>query len=166
MYCPLCRSKETRVIDSRLTQDDMAIRRRRECEKCQYRFSTLEEMELLDIVVVKNDGRRELYGRSKLETGILHSLTKRPYTQEKFARLIQLIERDIEKRPARSGGSGKQREITSREIGEIVMKHLEKFDKVAYVRFASIYRAFEDVNRFQTVIRSLERGREKKRRRA
>ena len=157
MYCPICRSKETRVVDSRLTQDAMAIRRRRECEKCQYRFSTLEEMELLDIVVGKNDGRREMYSRSKMERGIVHSLTKRPYTQEKFSRLIHAIERDIQKKPSPGSASGsRQREITSKEIGDIVMKHLERFDTVAYVRFASIYRAFEDVRRFQSVIRSLK----------
>lgn len=162
MYCPICRSKETRVIDSRLTQDAMAIRRRRECEQCQYRFSTLEEMELLDIVVVKNDGAREMYSRNKLERGIVHSLTKRPYTEEKFARLIHAIERDIQKKPA--PGGGRQREITSKEIGELVMKHLQKFDTVAYIRFASIYRAFEDVSRFQSEIRSLKKT--KKRRNA
>jgi transcriptional repressor NrdR len=164
MYCPICRSKDTRVVDSRLTQDAMAIRRRRECEKCHYRFSTLEEMELLDIVVVKNDGRRELYSRSKLEHGILQSLIKRPYTQEKFSRLVHEIERDIQKRPTRGiPAGGKQRELTSGEIGEIVMKHLEKFDKVAYVRFASIYRAFEDVSHFQRVVRSLKSKKGKKR---
>ena len=102
--------------------------------KCFYRFSTLEEMELLDIVVVKNDGRRESYSRSKLERGILHSLAKRPYTLDKFDKLVHAIERDIQKK--------KKREITSREVGEILMKHLRKFDKVAYIRFASIYRAF------------------------
>ncbi len=159
MYCPICRSKETRVVDSRLTPDAMAIRRRRECEKCHYRFSTLEEMELLDIVVVKNDGRREIYVRNKLEQGILHSLTKRPYTQDRFSQLIHGIERDIQKRPARTG---KQREITSTEIGGIVMKHLQKFDKVAYIRFASIYRAFEDVDTFQSAIKSLQPKRKKK----
>lgn len=159
MYCPICRSKETRVVDSRLTQDSMAIRRRRECEKCHYRFSTLEEMELLDIVVVKNDGRRELYVRTKLERGILHSLTKRPYTQDKFSLLIHGIERDIQKKPARGGN--KQREITSGEIGEIVMKHLQKFDTVAYIRFASIYRAFENVDTFQSAIRSLKHRKKK-----
>ena len=163
MYCPICRSKETRVIDSRLTQDAMAIRRRRECVKCHYRFSTLEEMELLDIVVVKNDGEREMYSRSKLEKGIVHSLSKRPYTQEKFSRLIHAIERDIQKKPSPASTSGgRQREITSKEIGDIVMKHLQKFDTVAYIRFASIYRAFEDVGRFQSVIRSLKQKGQKK----
>lgn len=154
MYCPICRSRESKVIDSRLTQDGMAIRRRRECEKCAYRFSTVEEVELLDIAVVKNDGRRESYSRNKLENGIVRSLTKRPYTQEKFGRLIHAIERDIQKK--------KKREITSKEVGEIVMKHLQKFDKVAYVRFASIYRAFEDVGKFQSVIKELKYARRKK----
>ena len=149
MYCPVCKSKESKVIDSRLAQDGMAIRRRRECEKCGYRFSTFEEMELLDIVVVKRAGRREAYSRSKMERGILQSLIKRPYTQEKFDRLIHTIERDIQKK--------KKREITSQEIGEIVMKQLLKFDKVAYIRFASIYRAFEDVGKFKSEILTLEK---------
>lgn len=149
MHCPICSSEETKVIDSRLTQDSMAIRRRRECVKCGYRFSTVEEMELLDIAVVKNNGDRESYMRSKLQRGILQSLVKRPYTHESFDRLIYAIERDIQKK--------KKREVTSSEIGEIVMKHLKKFDKVAYIRFASIYRAFEDVNTFESEIRSLKR---------
>ncbi|HQF56895.1 MAG TPA: transcriptional regulator NrdR [Candidatus Magasanikbacteria bacterium] len=154
MFCPVCRYKETKVIDSRLTQDGMSVRRRRECIKCAYRFSTLEEMELLDIVVVKNDGRRESYSRSKLERGILHSLAKRPYTLDKFDKLVHAIERDIQKK--------KKREITSREVGEILMKHLRKFDKVAYIRFASIYRAFEDVDKFQSEIRSLQKNKNNK----
>ncbi len=154
MFCPVCRYKETKVIDSRLTQDGMSVRRRRECIKCAYRFSTLEEMELLDIVVVKNDGRRESYSRSKLERGILHSLAKRPYTLDKFDKLVHAIERDIQKK--------KKREITSREVGEILMKHLRKFDKVAYIRFASIYRAFEYVDKFQSEIRSLQKNKNNK----
>lgn len=137
------------MIDTRLTQDGMAVRRRRECEKCQYRFSTVEEMELLDIVVVKNNGARESYSRQKMQRGILQSLIKRPYTQEQFDQLIHAVEIDIQKK--------KQREITSKEIGEVVMKHLKKFDKIAYIRFASIYRAFEDVSRFQREVRSLQR---------
>lgn len=147
MHCPVCRSKETKVVDSRLTQDGMAIRRRRECGKCSYRFSTVEEMELLDVTVVKNDGRRESYSRTKLQRGILQSLAKRPYTQERFDKLIYGIERDIQKK--------KKREVTSEELGGIVMKHLKRFDKVAYIRFASIYRAFEDVSTFATEIKSL-----------
>ncbi len=148
MHCPVCSSEETKVVDSRLTQDAMAIRRRRECVKCGYRFSTVEEMELLDITVVKNNGRRESYTRGKLQGGILQSLVKRPYTQDSFDRLIYSIERDIQKK--------KKREVKSCEIGEILMKHLKKFDKVAYIRFASIYRAFEDVKTFESEIRSLK----------
>lgn len=148
MNCPVCRHRETKVVDSRLASDGAAVRRRRECAKCTYRFSTVEEMELLDIVVVKNDGRRESYSRSKLEKGILHSLTKRPYTEEQFAQLIHAIETDIQKK--------KQREITSKDLGESVMRHLRKFDKVAYIRFASIYRAFTDVTKFQSEVKSLQ----------
>ncbi|MBI2989816.1 MAG: transcriptional repressor NrdR [Candidatus Magasanikbacteria bacterium] len=150
MNCPVCRSRETKVIDSRITQDGMSVRRRRECVKCSYRFSTVEQMEVLDITVVKNDGRREAYSRGKLQNGILQSLTKRPYTGEKFDRLMYAIERDLQKK--------KRREITSSEIGESVMKHLKHFDKVAYIRFASIYRAFEDVHTFENEIKSLKRG--------
>ena len=147
MHCPVCRSKETKVIDSRIAHDGMSVRRRRECNKCQYRFSTVEEMELLDIVVVKNDGKREAYSRKKLETGILRSLTKRPYTQERFVRLIHLIERDIQKK--------NRREVTSREVGEMVMKYLKKFDKVAYIRFASVFRRFVDVEEFEKELKKL-----------
>jgi len=147
MHCPICSFHDTKVVDSRLTQDGLSIRRRRSCLKCAYRFSTLEEMELLDIVVVKNNGGRESYSRAKLERGILQSLTKRPYTQELFDRLIHTVEIDIQKK--------KKREITSQDIGEIVMRHLRRFDKVAYIRFASIYRAFADVSKFQTEVRSL-----------
>ncbi|MEK7623422.1 MAG: transcriptional regulator NrdR [Patescibacteria group bacterium] len=149
MYCPICRFRETHVVDSRVTQDGMMIRRRRECDKCHFRFSTVEEMELLDVTVVKRDGRHEAYSRAKLRDGILRSLTKRPYTQEKFDRLVQNIERDLQKK--------KKREITSQEVGEVVMKHLSRFDTVAYIRFASIYRAFETVEKFQSAIRSLKR---------
>ena len=154
MHCPICRSPDTRVLDSRVSADGLTIRRRRECDKCHYRFSTVEEMELLDIVVVKADGRRESYARQKLTDGILRSLTKRPFTQEQFDRLIHSIERDIQKK--------KKREMTSKEIGEVVMRHLSRFDKVAYIRFASIYRAFTDVSTFQHEILSLQEARKQK----
>ncbi|MCF6276289.1 MAG: transcriptional regulator NrdR [Candidatus Magasanikbacteria bacterium] len=147
MHCPVCSSKETRVVDSRIIQDGMAVKRRRECEKCSYRFSTKEETELLDLVVIKGDGKREAYLRNKLEKGLLVSLSKRPYTQEKLDRMVHSIERSIQKR--------KKREILSKDIGEIVMKHLKKFDKVAYVRFASVYRSFEDVEGFQDTVNAL-----------
>ncbi len=150
MYCPTCSSKNTKVVDSRLAQDGMTIRRRRECEKCNYRFSTIEEMELLDIVIVKRNGNRDSYDRKKISRGILQSLAKRPYTQDKFDKLICSIERDIQKK--------KKREVTSEEVGEIVMKHLKKFDKIAYIRFASIYRSFQDVNKFSSEIKSLKKN--------
>jgi len=150
MHCPICKADDTKVIDSRLAKDGTAIRRRRECEKCNWRFSTIEEVELLDIVVIKRDGVRESYNREKVEKGIHQSLIKRPFTKDRFDCLISAIERDIQKK--------KKREITSAEIGEIVMKHLRKFDKVAYIRFASIYRAFTDVGKFKSEIKFLEKG--------
>lgn len=131
----------------------MAVRRRRECTKCTYRFSTLEVGELLDIIVVKNDGAREAYDRRKMRAGILQSLTKRPYTEEKLEKLVHKIERDIQKK--------KKREVTSSDIGEIVMKHLKQFDKVAYIRYASIYRAFEDVDTFEAELRRLAKKKRK-----
>lgn len=147
MFCPICRSKETKVLDTRVSSDGMLVRRRRECEKCKYRFSTIEEIELLDIIVVKNDGERETYDRQKLEKGIRFSLAKRPFTKEKFDKLIHGVERDIQKK--------KKREIRSKEIGELVMKHLRRFDTIAYIRFASIYRKFEDVKGFENEILKL-----------
>jgi transcriptional repressor NrdR len=148
MYCPVCKSTETKVVDSRLSSEGFSIRRRRECLKCNYRFSTLEEVELLDIFVIKKDGKKEIYNRKKVETGILKSLSKRPYNQEDFDRMIYSIERDIQKT--------NNKEIESNEIGEIIMKHLKKFDKVSYIRFASIYRDFADVDTFKKEVSSLK----------
>ena len=147
MRCPVCNNRETSVVDSRSAGDELAVRRRRECDKCRYRFSTVEDVELLDIIVVKRDGERETYMRDKLEHGIKRSLTKRPFTQENFHRLIHAIERDLQKK--------KKREIASREIGEIIMKHLRLFDKVAYIRFASVYRDFKDVKTFEKELKKL-----------
>ncbi len=129
----------------------MGIRRRRECEKCQFRFSTIEEAEILDIVVVKSDGKREAYTRDKLSRGLYKSLEKRSYTAEAFKNLVNRIEQDIQKK--------KKREIPSLQIGEIVMKHLKRFDKIAYIRFASVYRQFEDVKSFQRELNKLTRKR-------
>jgi len=147
MRCPVCNNRETSVLDTRTTTDGLSVRRRRDCDKCHYRFSTVEETELLDIIVIKEDGRRESYMRDKLENGIVRSLTKRPYTQENFNRLIHMIERDIQRK--------KSREIGSKEIGEIVMKNLRTFDKVAYIRFASVYRDFKDVKTFEKEVKKL-----------
>jgi len=147
MHCPVCNHKETKVIDSRLSQDCSTIRRRRECLKCKYRYSTMEETEILDLTVVKRDGRRESYSREKITKGLLKSLEKRSYTNDALQSLIHSIERDIQKK--------RKREIRSDEIGEILMNRLRGFDKVAYIRFASVYRAFEDVETFKKALNSL-----------
>ena len=154
MYCPVCRHKDTKVIDSRLASDKASIRRRRECEKCTYRFSTSEEVLLLDLTIVKRDGRREAYSRDKMTDGIKKSLEKRPYTEDRLKKLVHRIEQDIQKK--------KRNEMTSLEIGEIVMRRLKTFDKVAYIRFASIYRAFEDVKTFEKELKQLVKKKRKK----
>ncbi len=149
MRCPVCNNREVSVVDTRPAENDFAVRRRRECDKCHYRFSTVEEVELLDVIVVKRDGERQGYMRDKVEDGIRRSLTKRPISREKFHRLLNAIERDIQKK--------KKREISSGAIGEIVMRHLHAVDKVAYIRFASVYRDFKDVNTFEKELKKLVR---------
>ena len=144
MHCPVCNHAESKVVDSRLSGDGTSIRRRRTCESCDHRFSTVEEIELLDTTVIKRDGRHEMYSRDKLTSGIRRALEKRPYTQEDFRTLVQHIESDI----ARHGGN----EIKSSDIGEIVMDRLRTFDKIAYIRFASVYRSFEDVKTYQRIL--------------
>ncbi len=135
MKCPICDYSETKVIDSRVVSDGLSIRRRRECLKCGFRFSTYEEMEILDLTVVKRDGRKELYNRDKIISGLRKATEKRHINDDQFKRLVNLIERDIQVR--------RQGEIDSRDIGRIVMRQLKKVDKVAYIRFASVYSDFE-----------------------
>ena len=147
MHCPVCNQKDTKVVDSRLSSDGITIRRRRLCESCDYRFSTLEEIALLDTTVIKRDGRRESYNRDKLTAGVRKALEKRSYTEDSFRTLIHEIESDI----AKTGGE----EIISSTMGEIIMNRLRSFDNVAYIRFASVYKAFEDVQTFQTVLDEL-----------
>lgn len=147
MYCPFCNNKETKVIDSRLSGEGFSIRRRRECIKCEQRFSTLEEIEILDLIVIKRDGRRENYSRDKLVKGLRTALEKRQYLEENFQKLIREIERDIQKK------SGP--EITSKDLGDIVMKRLKSFDPIAYIRYASVYRSFKDVKTFQSELNRL-----------
>ncbi len=153
MYCPFCNNKETKVIDSRLSGEGFSIRRRRECLKCEQRFSTLEEVEILDLIVIKRDGRRENYSREKLMRGLRTALEKRPYLEENFQRLLREIERDIQKKA--------NQEITSKDLGDIVMKRLKSFDQVAYIRYASVYRSFKDVNTFQAEVNRLIRQKNK-----
>ena len=147
MRCNQCQATDTKVIESREVAEGESIRRRRECDKCGFRFSTVEEMELLDVIVVKGDGHREIYMRDKIENGVRMSLTKRPYTRDNFHRLIHSIERDIQKK--------KSKEVSSKEIGEVVIKHLRGFDKVAYIRFASVYQDFKDVRTFEKELKKL-----------
>lgn len=156
MYCPVCGGKSTRVIDSRLSADFMSIRRRRECEKvkCGYRFSTVEEIEMLDITIVKRNGRREAYSREKMDMGLKKSLEKRPYTDAQYRTLLVSIERDIQKR--------RGAEITAHDVGEIVMSRLREFDKVAYIRFASVYYSFDDLQTFEKELKKLGMGKRRK----
>lgn len=150
MRCPVCTSEDTKVVDSRITAEGLGIRRRRECESCEYRFSTMEEVEILDLAVIKRDGTRQPYLREKLERGLHPALKKRSHAADDIRSLVGEIERDIQKL--------RKDEVTSEEIGEIVMRRLREFDQVAYVRFASIYRSFADVKHFQE---ELDRLREK-----
>jgi len=141
MKCPVCLAQDSKVNDSRLTEQGFAIRRRRECQKCGFRFSTYEQIEILNLTVIKRTGVKEPYQRDKIERGLKRALEKRPYSQDQFKKLLNTIERDIQKK--------KKDEVTSQFIGEQIMKRLKSFDKVSYIRFASVYRAFEDVKTFQ-----------------
>src|SRR3989338_4951320 len=140
MFCPLC-NHNTKVLESRSGANSVSIRRRRECLGCKFRFSTLEEIEILDLSVLKKNGVTESYSRDKLGEGLKRALRKRKYTEEQFKKLLSDMERDIQV-------EAKNNSMESAHIGEIVMNHLKKFDKVAYVRFASVYRDFKDPQDF------------------
>lgn len=146
MICPFCRYNETKVIDSRDTQDGKAIRRRRECEKCASRFSTYEEMEIMKLTVVKKDGRRVDYDRSKIEIGIKKAIEKRPVTDEQVEKMMNEIEYKIN---SRESCARENCEITSKEIGKIVLEKLKEIDEVAYLRFASVYKSFKSAESFK-----------------
>ena len=148
MQCPKCLHNDTKVLDSRVATEGYSVRRRRECIKCKFRFSTLEQMEILDLTVVKRNGEREPYSKEKLEAGLKRALEKRSITQNAFKKLLASIEQEISN--SSSGG-----EITSDKIGETVMKKLKKVDKVAYIRFASVYRQFKDAEEFKKELKKL-----------
>ncbi|MCM8765754.1 MAG: transcriptional regulator NrdR [Candidatus Omnitrophica bacterium] len=148
MFCPYCKYRETKVIDSRLSQEGMAIRRRRECLKCKRRFTTYEKLEEMPLMVVKKDGRREPFERNKLLAGIMKAVEKRPIEAEKIEEILEKIEMSLQR-------IAKNNEVSSREIGEMVMKHLRALDQVAYVRFASVYREFKDVHQFMLELKEL-----------
>ena len=149
MHCPFCQHEDTRVIDSRVSEDGSTIRRRRECEHCQERFNTFETAELKLPTLVKSDGRREAFDDRKLRTGFERSLQKRPVSGEQIDAAVRGVIHAL-----RMTG---EREISSRRIGVFVMDELKKLDQVAYVRFASVYRRFEDVADFREEIERLER---------
>jgi transcriptional repressor NrdR len=153
MKCPACQNENTKVLDSRLVEQDNNVRRRRECEKCSFRFSTREETELLNLSVIKRDGRHEAYSREKIEAGITRALEKRPISSQEWRVLISAIERDISvlNKP----------EIKTAQVGELIMRHLKRLDKVAYIRFASVYRDFTDVDTFYEEINKLVGKRKK-----
>lgn len=148
MRCPVCGHEDTKVIDSRVASDGLSIRRRRECEKCSYRFSTYEEVEILELSVIKRDGTLEPYVREKLESGLHKALEKRPITADAFKQLVSEIEQDIQKKIENG-------RIESKEIGNLVVRKLKKFDQVAYIRFASVYRQFEDIEEFKKELQKL-----------
>lgn len=140
MKCSTCDYKETKVVDSRICGDGGAIRRRRECLKCQNRFTTYEYVEQVPLMVVKKDGRRQAFDRTKIVAGLVKACEKRPVSIERIEKLTSDIERTIQKKY--------DREVDASVIGEIIMEKLSKIDEVAYVRFASVYRQFRDVNQF------------------
>jgi transcriptional repressor NrdR len=144
MRCPFCGAEETRVIDSRLSQEGDQVRRRRECTECRERFTTFETVELTLPRVVKSNGNREPFREEKLRAGMLRALEKRPVDSERVEAAINRIEKKLL-------GTG-EREVSSRLIGESVMSELAGLDHVAYIRFASVYRSFQDVNEFREVI--------------
>jgi transcriptional repressor NrdR len=148
MHCPFCSADDTKVIDSRLVSDGAQVRRRRECLSCHERFTTYEQAELVMPRVIKQDGSREPFNEDKLRSGFLRALEKRPVS-------VELIEAEIShiKQSLRATG---EREVNSRVLGELVMDSLKSLDKVAYVRFASVYRSFEDIAEFQVAIERLQ----------
>ena len=150
MKCPYCGNPDTKVIDSRPTEEGRAIRRRRECESCTKRFTTYEKLEEIPLMVVKKDGRREPFDRDKMMRGIIKACEKRPVPMAKIENLVGEIERGL--------NNMMEKEMDSSVIGDYVMEHLEKIDDVAYVRFASVYRYFTNAESFGKEIEKLMRG--------
>ena len=145
MKCPYCGKDNTRVVDSRPVDDNSAIRRRRLCDSCGKRFTSYEKVEMIPLMVVKKDLNREPFSRSKIEGGVVRACHKRPISAGRIKELVDSVEAEIYNRG--------EREVTSSEIGELVMKKLKDLDPVAYVRFGSVYREFKDVNTFMTEIK-------------
>jgi len=147
LKCPFCGYTEDKVIESRATLDDTAIRRRRECLKCAKRYTSYEKLEGAELAVVKRDGRREPFAKDKMISGIVKALEKRPISMATVNEVVDDIERDIR--------SEYQDEVPTKIVGEFIMKKLHKLDQVAYVRFASVYRQFEDVSDFVDEVKAM-----------
>ncbi|MCI9387189.1 MAG: transcriptional regulator NrdR [Lachnospiraceae bacterium] len=147
MKCPFCSHENTRVIDSRPAEDNSSIRRRRVCDECNKRFTTYEKVEAIPLIIIKKDDNREAYDRSKIETGVLRACHKRPVSMDSIDVLVDEVEADIL--------NSEEKEISSRVVGELVMNKLKDLDAVAYVRFASVYREFKDINTFMDELKKV-----------
>jgi transcriptional repressor NrdR len=148
MRCPICKTLDSKVVDSRSLMDGAVIRRRRECEVCQARFTTYERAEGLPWKVIKKDGRREDYDRAKILKGITTACEKRPISVSQIESLVDKVEEELEELS--------RQEVSTEEIGELVMQKLQQLDHIAYVRFASVYRQFQDVSQFLSAVNSLK----------
>lgn len=151
MHCPFCQSDDTKVLDSRQIEGGAAIRRRRECDVCNKRFTTYEKYEEFQLIVVKKDGRRETFSRQKLLSGLLKACEKRPVSTEQLETMVSEIERQLR--------DVNEREIPSELIGEAVMSKLYETDEIAYIRFASVYRQFKDIQKFMEELDQLVKRR-------
>jgi len=149
MRCPFCKEEDSRVIDSRAADDGNTIRRRRECTSCGKRFTTYETVEKIPLMVIKNDGRRVVFDRNKLLNGLIRSCDKRDIPTERIVALADEIEKELR--------NTMDREVYTRDIGELVMEKLKNFDEVAYIRFASVYRKFADISGFREELEALLR---------
>lgn len=147
MKCPFCGHENTRVIDSRPAEDNNSIRRRRICDECDKRFTTYEKIDTIPLIIIKKDDNREAYDRSKIEAGILRACHKRPVSANQISRLVEEVETEI--------FNMEEKELSSQVVGELVMNKLKDMDAVAYVRFASVYREFKDINTFMDELKKV-----------
>lgn len=147
MKCPFCGQDNTRVIDSRPAEENNEIRRRRACDACNKRFTTYEKIESIPLIVIKKDNNREVYDRSKIEAGVLRACHKRPVSAEQITALIDSVEAKV--------FNSEEKEVSSQILGELIMDKLQELDAVAYVRFASVYREFKDINTFMDELKKV-----------
>ena len=153
MKCPFCGFLEDKVVDSREAKDGDAIRRRRECLQCSRRFTSYERIDEIPYMVVKKDGKREIFERNKIMAGLLRACEKRPISSSQLESIVDSVEKNVQ--------DSTDRELPTSEMGKIIMRRLKELDKVAYVRFASVYLEFEDVSEFMTELKNLVRARDK-----